>query len=155
MSGKSTYDTDGYFKDYHHYEVKYHKVDRVAEDTISGLDLKVREVNMISEIVHFLPSESIQIIYLSGGNFEPTFKIEGNTIVGVTNFRIFKIEKSNVDSVMIKDILKVTHEKNGLLRWDKVVCTTTNGKTETFGIFYSKTCEYFCNHLIKLITPKN
>lgn len=124
-------------------------VKRIATHTINGKELRMKETSLISGYLHFLPDERIKIIYLHSNNFFPEFTLEGNIIVGVTNYRVFKIEKNNGDSVLLKDIDKVKMEENGFFRWDNIVCLLKNGEKKKIGIYYNSTCEYFCNYITK------
>src|ERR1700744_1484957 len=123
------------------------KIARITKNTIRGDNLRGSEINMLAKAVNFLPNEKLEIIYLSNDEFEPTFTIENNIIVGITNFRIFKLEHGGLDSLLLNKISNVSYQKNGMFRWDKIVCRTTKLKVETFGIFNSETCQYFCNYL--------
>lgn len=87
--------------------------------------------------------ESITLYFLNKGEY--------NAVV-LTNLRFLKIENGKtVSNVVLKQIKKVEHEKNGIFRWDKVVTTTESG-VETFGIYQSAVAEFFVDTLRRVVS---
>ena len=131
------------------------RIKRICDCTVLGSDLRPKEVVMIRDFVKFKSDEKIESLYLDNDEFDRGFYIPGNIIVGLTNYQIFKIENAALSSALIKDIKSLYHEKNSIFKWDKIVVRLKDGRTETFGIYYEKTCAYFANHLRTLVTASN
>ena len=131
------------------------KLHRICDNTISGLDCRQREIKLISELVQFESDESIEMLWLHSDKFEEYFTIEKNTMVGLTNYRIFKLENGNLDFNFYSDVKAAKHVKNGLFKWDKVSLELFNGKEETYGIYHSNACEYFTNRINANLKNKN
>jgi hypothetical protein len=125
---------------------------QISINTINGDNLYYSESKQLADIIKFKERENIKVLYVYGGNFKTKINILKETIIGVTNERIFKLENGKKDYVFINDILSVTHVKNGFFSWDKIECQLKNNNTNTFGIYHSKSCEYFCNYLTMQIT---
>lgn len=120
---------------------------RIVHDTIDGEDLRIREANAIAKLVHFNDDEKIEKIYMFDANFEKYFEPTMKILVGITNLRIFKIDKGIVSFAMISDITNIHHIAKSIFRWDQLVCTLKDGTTIEFGIYTSVTAKYFMNYL--------
>jgi len=114
-----------------------------------GINLSVADYNYIQRQVDFKKEEKIHLVYLHHGfNFG---SISRNDIfVVITSKRIFKYEKG-IEQVFLYDIVDVEHQKNNIFSWDKIVVLLRDGKKETFGIYSSDICGYFCWYLKDLI----
>ncbi|AYV79488.1 MAG: hypothetical protein Faunusvirus17_7 [Faunusvirus sp.] len=155
-------------------EVKLSQKDtrkRIAPSMLSGEQLTSDEIKQIDKIVKLLKFEKIELLYLYGDKFN-ALNMSTDIVVGVTNYRIFKIENAEiVSSANRKDIVTARHQKNGMFKWDKVVvflsvikktqdqsyvanllntsdpATNGNPTFETFGIYDSSACEFVCNYI--------
>jgi hypothetical protein len=119
----------------------------IVSDTVSGLDLRIREIQVIENIIKFKENEKIEILFMFGGGFEKHFDINMKNIVGITNERIFKLENGIVKYAMFNEINKVNHIKKNIFRWDQIVCEMKNGKNIEFGIYHRDTAKHFTNYL--------
>lgn len=123
------------------------EIKRVTDNTVDGKELRISDVELLSKIVNFDQDEVILFLYCYGGKFEPRVILEGNVFVGITNKRVFKIEKGGSFGVMRKNILSAKHIKNGIFSWDRIEFDLVEGKKDSFGIYHSATCEYFTNFI--------
>lgn len=121
-----------------------------CDNTIKGEGLDISKYKEIHEKFKMLNDERIEIIYLFQGNFV-NINVNNDIYVGITTYQVFKCDKNNKTSVMISNIKSVSHQKNSIFRWDKLVCKKINDTTETFGIYHKKTCVYFCKYLLNKI----
>ncbi len=137
-----------YFKSIKNNLISSHEND-MTDNTISGSDLDTNMTNRLNEILIFLPFEKIEIIYSDTNKFDVD-DIDHTVLVGITNYRIFKLEGSDITSVFRNIIQSITHQKNGILRWDKIECHLKDG-IETFGIFHRNACAYFCEYLNNML----
>jgi len=110
----------------------------------------VNESSEINKIISFAPDENLIMIYFYNGR-----KISGNVLVGITNVRLFKIEKNKFDAVNLSNIKQVNHRKNDIFRWDKIECKLHNNKVETFGVYHKKACGKLCEYLNTQIKLNN
>lgn len=124
----------------------------VASNMVKACDLFVKEKETLDIILGLIEGEILEEVYSYGG-FYPILKIRNNIIVGITNLRIFKLEKGIVSVLRYRDVVSVKHERNGLFRWDKVVCQLCGegGEFDTFGVYHGDACARICNHMLKRI----
>jgi hypothetical protein len=115
-------------------------------NTIRGSDVSENSMNVIAKEVKFLPDETLEIIY-SNNN---VFKYETNVLVGVTNYRFFKLQQNNISSILRSEIVEVNHKHNSIFQWDAVDVKLKSGASDSIGIFDKAACAYFCKYL----TPK-
>jgi hypothetical protein len=123
------------------------KYERLAEDTISGIDLRIRELKQIKNIITFDNDEDIEIIYRDTAGFEKYFSVTEKKIVAITNKRIFSMEKNIIQSTFFDDIKSCQHIKNNIFRWDQILIVKNNGLSIAYGIYYSETAKLFVNHI--------
>ena len=116
---------------------------QVVNETIAGLDLRRREFEMINKLIGFEAGEEIEIIYRDGGHFEKYFDMMDSILVGITNQRIFKIEKGIAYSAKIKDMKRCSHKKTNPFQWDAVEVEMNDGKKMLFGIYWGETTAHF------------
>jgi len=126
---------------------KKNKIDRVTDNTIDGKNLRVSDIELLSKVANFQPNETVLFLYCYDDTFDPKIVIDGNIFVGITDKRVFKIEKGGVYTVMRKDIINTRHIKNGMFSWDRIEFKLSNNQTDSFGIYHSATCQYFTNYL--------
>ena len=122
----------------------------VAHNTVTISELFMKEIQIIHDIIKSNDDEIVQMIW-SHDSIGSNLKIEKNIIVGITNLRIFKLEKGNVFTTEFKNIKSVHVEKNGIFRWDKIVCKLVDGKCETYGIYNGDACEHICYNMKKYL----
>lgn len=120
---------------------------RIAPDAISGEDLRQRETELISQAVKFMLDERIEIIYRNNGQFETYFDLADSKIVGVTNQRIFQIEKGIVTFTYLRDIAYCSQRKRGHFWWDFVVVHLNLAQTVDYPIYFGETAEYFVKYI--------
>ena len=125
------------------HRVKPSKALFIADNTIVATELTDAELASITKALPLLPQEHIEVVYSNSGDF--TF--QGNVIVGISNFRFFKLERDNCTTILRKEIAAVKHIQNGTFEWDKVECILKSYKTDTIGVFHKKACAYLCNYL--------
>jgi hypothetical protein len=66
----------------------------------------------------------------------------------MTNMRLFKLEYYKMDEILIiDDLIKVDHQVNGKLRWDKIVAGCRDGKVRTVGICTTEVTAFFVAQL--------
>ena len=123
------------------------EIKRITENTIDGKDLRISDVELLSKVMNFEQDEKVLYLYCYSGKFEPRIVLEGNVFIGITNKRVFKIEKGGSFSVMRKNILSAKHIKNGIFSWDRIEFDLIGGKKDSFGIYHNATCEYFTNYI--------
>src|ERR1700690_1295031 len=116
---------------------------KITTKTPLGDDLPKNVSGIINKTINPVTDETLDIVYIYSGNFDEGFDITKDIIVGLTSNRIFKIEEAKVESHFISNITKVSHQKNGMFRWDKVEVSLRNGGYDTFGIWHSEVCKYF------------
>lgn len=121
---------------------------RAALSTINIDELYADEINMLQKELKIIGNEKIHIIY-SNNDFEPILHIIDNIIVGLTNKRIFKLEKGGVWSTYFIDIDTIEHQKNNIFTWDTIICNTYDKSQYTYGVYYSDACKYMisCIHM--------
>jgi len=127
------------------------RLHRVCPNTIDGKDVRIRDNEAVTSFIPLLPNERILYFYLYSDAFESNYIISEQICVCLTNERIFKLEKGNLDNVLISDLLRVKYQNNGIFSWDKIEMDLIDGKTETIGISPAETCRFFCNSLIQLL----
>lgn len=122
---------------------------KITTNTVLSYDLPSNIDGIIKKTLGLdeSTSEKLDIVYIYSGNFDENFDITKEIIVGFTSSRIFKIQDAKVDSQFISNIIKVSHQKNGMFRWDKVEVVLRTGGSDTFGIWHSDVCKYFCTYL--------
>lgn len=125
------------------------KFNYVSVQTISGSELYKYEQELLKKSFNATDDETIELLYVCTINLED-FTFANNTVVGITNNRIFKTEKGNTCFTMLSDIKSMAHEKNGIFRWDKLLLTLKDGSVVGYGIYYADTIKYF----MKYLTPK-
>ena len=97
----------------------------------------------ILNFLEFHQNEKIELLY----SYYSTYSIKNDIMVGITNKRIFKIDKGVKRFTNMNSIKTAKHIKKWLFFWDKIECMTTDEKIETYGIFHALDCNYFCNYL--------
>lgn len=120
---------------------------RITTGTAYGEYLKKDVHESITKTLALPSDEKIGVVYMRYDTFDQNFSISREIIVGITDVRIFKIETGNNNQQLISNIASVSHQKNGLFSWDKVVCRLKNGDIDTYGIYHSAACGYFCDYL--------
>lgn len=128
----------------------------VAKNTVSGADMYIEEQIMLENVLNLAQNENFEIVY-SNKSWNPELQIQDNIIVGLTNMRIFKLERGHVSITYYDKIKSVGLMKNGPFRWDKIVCTLKSNTEkvediETFGIYYKDACEYIYYHMQQYIS---
>lgn len=93
--------------------------------------------------IGFANSEKVEILYS-----------HQNALVGITDSRIFKIEKEEVSQTNIKDIKSVTHEDNSPLKWNKIIVIKYDSTSESFGIWGTSFSKDIYNYLNGKITDR-
>lgn len=126
------------------------KYSHLVTNTVKGYELKKTEADAINNLVELMDNEQILLLYRDG-SFDTHDILCGTIIVGLTNFRIFKIENGLAWSTFMENIKSVKHEQNGIFYWDKLICTTKTGAVNTYGIYYNDTCKYFCDYMRKYL----
>src|SRR5271154_3988456 len=132
-------------------EVAY-RLKRIDISTISGLDIRRREHEMIGNAVAFESNEKIEILYMRDKCFEQYYTLDKNLFVGVTNRRIFQIDNGKVSFTLLKDIDYCEHEKHNIFLNDYVVCHLKNGSVIKYNTQYSHGTGCFVeliNHIIE------
>lgn len=105
-------------------------------------------LTLIKNYIDIKDNEKILFVYFYlDGDFMEPIKFHKNIVVGITDKRIFKIEKGNISMVNIHEIVDISHQKNGIFRWDKVACVMKNGNVKTFGMYHANACKFFIEHL--------
>jgi 2-polyprenyl-6-methoxyphenol hydroxylase-like FAD-dependent oxidoreductase len=137
------------------------KLCRLADCILSGNDLRISDTAHIAAAAQFELAEAIECVYLREDNFESDWWDSKNMIiVGITNYRIFKIENSAVSSTFLSDIQYVNYKANGLLHWDKIEIIYHNiernsSQPDTYGIYHSSSCQFMADYLAKKISNKS
>ena len=120
----------------------------VTKNTQEGKYLRGIEVKEIFDLIgEKEKEEEILFLWVEGGKFDKVLTPKKETMVGITNKRLFKLEKGGKWIIKREIIKEVRHQKNGWLAWDKIVITLKDGRTDTIGIYDEATCQYFCNYL--------
>lgn len=126
---------------------KLSKIERIVTNTLDGKYLRICEVEMFSKYLDFENDERIELIYIYSDNFEPLIKINNEIIILITNKRIVKLENGGKYIINRKDIVKCSHTKNGLFKWDSLLFQLSNNKIESINIYHETTCAYFSNYI--------
>lgn len=130
------------------------KYAKVSECTIDGSKIPSEINEKFIERLKFYPDEKIEILYMENDAFEKMINLNNGVIVGITNYRIFKLENKHTWMNYLKDIATIKHIKNNIFSWDKINCLLHNGKNETYGVFHKKACGYLCGYLAKKISER-
>ena len=138
--------------------IKYQNMNRdprvyIAPHIVKTRDLFLKEIETLNSIIEIRNGEIINELYSFKG-FYPILKIKNNTIIGLTNLRIFKLEKNNVNTIWLKDIAEVDHEKKGPFRWDNIVFKL-HGEEDTWNIisvYHSKACIHIRKYIYEHIS---
>lgn len=121
----------------------------ICENTIKGTQISDLMQNKILLKISAVANEKLDIIYSYHNNFND---INQNDIfIGISNYRLFKLEKNYIQSVNISEIDDVNHKQNNIFRWDFIECQMGDKRIESFSIFHKTTCAYFCGYLNSLI----
>lgn len=123
------------------------EVPRIVTSTIEGKYVSKLVLLELSQRFKFNPLEEIEYLYVYMNDHDST-KIDEHIYVGITNYRVFKSDKGEQSQVMRSDIVSVKHIDGGFFHWDKICCYVKGGQ-ETFGIYESATCKFFCNYLTR------
>lgn len=126
---------------------KVEKTTKIATSTALAKDLKPHIRNSIIKTLALPREERLEIVYMFVDHFDEYFDIANDVIVGVTSLRIFKIEGGKTEYQFIEKIKSVTHQKNGIFKWDKIVCNLKEGGIDTYGIYHSSVCAYLCKYI--------
>ncbi len=124
------------------------KVERVCSNIVLAKFLRGVEVKMLQEELKLDAKDEVVLVYVASGKFEPMLKFDGEIIVGITNALVFKAEKGAIYKIPRSNIMSVTHQKNSIFSWDKLIFELKNKTTDTIGIYDRDACEYFCNYLM-------
>jgi len=73
---------------------------------------------------------------------------EGHTdttnCVGITDRRVFRVEKGVLkENIVLNNIASVHHEKGGMLRWDQVKFKLADGSADQIGIYKGSIAAFF------------
>lgn len=123
------------------------KTTRIATHTALAQNLNPNVYNAIVRTLKLPRNEKLEIVYIHSDNFDENFNISTDIIVGLTNLRIFKIQSGNSGHQFISNIVSVSHKKNGLFSWDKLVCNLKSKEVDTYGIYHSSVCGYLCDYM--------
>ena len=119
----------------------------IVENTIDAKYLTQKEINTISKLITFIDGETLEILYLFGGKFDPEISFENCELVGITNKRIFKYNNNMNKTVNISDIISITHKIKYPLLWNKLQFTMTNNTKEQIGIYGTSAPTFFIWYL--------
>ena len=118
---------------------------KVVTNTISNKHLNPHYVTTVKEIYKdFGEDEKIELIWSNNGEF--AYDAE-NVLVGITNYRIFSLEKGNPRTVFRGAVNSYDHVKRGAWRWDELECTMKDGTKESILIYHKVVCAHFCEYL--------
>lgn len=120
---------------------------KITTNTALAQYLNPNVRNAIIKTLALPSNERLEIVYINSDHFDEGFDISSEIIVGITTLRIFKIERENSGYQFINNISSVSHQKNGLFKWDKIVCNLKSGNVDTYGIYHGSVCAYFCDYL--------
>jgi hypothetical protein len=74
----------------------------------------------------------------------------------MTNLRLVKVEYYKVDeTIMMEELVKVEHQINGKLRWDKLIGVCNDGRTRTISICTTEVCAFFVAQLRESIRKRD
>lgn len=139
---------------------------RICEGTMEGKDLRESAVRLISEEVGFLEGETIDILWMEADEFEELFVIPDNVFVGLTNMRIFKIDKGSLSCRLLSEIVDAKYEDRGPFYWDKIIVRYKKSEVnksfkvdntlhdDTFCIRHTIPCKFFFERLYRIIHKK-
>lgn len=117
----------------------------------SGVIQKDNLVALQEQVDKIFPLNQDQLVYFSH-NYQEIHTGARNSIV-ITQKRFLKIEEARVvTNVLLKDISKVTHQKNGIFKWDKIIFHLISGKQESAGIISSQLTATYVDIVKKLIS---
>jgi len=94
------------------------------------------------------PMEHLLVVYSYSNNFEPPTFHE-DVFVGLTEVRLFGLNKGLYSQVMLTDVLDVKHTSTSMFSWDRLVIYTSRRVTH-FDIYHRDACEYFRNATLGL-----
>lgn len=66
-----------------------------------------------------------------------------SALVGITSKKVFKFENNVLQEFDLNLIAKVSHEKMGIFKWDRLCFEFEGGRTDWLGIYHSSACGYF------------
>lgn len=134
-------------------------ISRVAECTIKGTDLNSQDYDRLMTHINAIPdTEKLLFIYRPKNSFEKSRLVLGNNaedIIGLTNIRIFKTDRSVTWSANLDNILSVYHIRNNFFHWDMLECRMIDGKYESFGIYHKSTCGFFTHQITEMISNRS
>jgi hypothetical protein len=125
----------------------YQRLFRVTNNTVSGNYVSHNNQAILSEAVNYFDGEKIELLYLYDDGFDQDIDLSSAILIGITNYRIFKIDKGVKTYTLRKNIINIRHVKRGVFVWDSLQCKTDIGIVVTYGIYHTTACDYFCNHL--------
>lgn len=96
-------------------------------------------------------AEAIEVCYLRNPyNFNRIS--ERDTFLVVTNLRVFRSEARIIHQALLRDISRVSQERNWLSN-DVMHCTLHSGGMVSFPIQESQSCDYLCRYIQQRIPP--
>jgi hypothetical protein len=122
-------------------------INYISTDTICGDDLRPLEYGLIKQQIRADPDEKIEVLYRTSGEFEKPFNMFDSVLVGISNKRLFKIEKGISYFTSLSNIVSLRHKKMNIFKWDQIIVTTRDNKEVEYGIYYSDTIEYFIKYI--------
>ena len=128
---------------------------RIAPKTLRLDQLRGTDIRFLREHINFLDGEQIIMIYSYNNAFDPLINVNNDTLVGITNLRIFKLENGVFWATNLCNIKQIIHVENGWFRWDKIECICNDDSIETYGIYEKITCAYFVKYLKNAVTSLN
>ena len=123
---------------------------RVVESIVDGKYVNKTVSRILSQRFKFKkPLEEIEYLYAYGNSHEDT-NVDDNVYVGITNYRIFKLDQGEQSQVFRKDVISVKYVEGGIFRFDKILLELQDADV-TIGIYESSSCKFFCSYLS--VTP--
>jgi len=111
-----------------------------------GSELSSREIQIFANFLKFTPEEKLELL-CDSEKFLFEVKLKDRIWIGVTSHRIFKVEKGEVTQQTIQNIKSITHQRNGIFYWDKLLITNNDNEVISFGIYLGEVCEIMRAHL--------
>lgn len=118
----------------------------VWDNTIQGKDVPAETIKLLADKLQFFPEEKIELLYSN----DMIFKFKKNVLIGVTQYRLFKLEDEEIITIPRTEITKLKHIKNNSVSWDFLQCELgSSSRVRNIGIWSTEACDNFIDYLQK------
>ena len=121
----------------------------VCKNTLTGKYIPDEVHERIASQLNTFSDEKVEVLWTQSGGFE-----KDTVFVGITNYRVFKIENSKISNVWRSEIAlqpsgipAVHHISRNVFRWDDMEFVLTNFSKVSISIYHKNAVAFFVDYL--------